>query len=94
MQTQTQTQNQQQIQGKSVFLKGVAIGAIAGGTATMFSKGTRTKAKQNVSHAKGTVTNITTKIKESPKISKDEMMNRVKEASGVLKEAVDSVQKL
>lgn len=87
---ETQEQNQE----KSIFLKGVAIGAIAGGAATLLRKSTRSKARQNVSSARGTVTSITTKMRENPRETKDEMMTRVKEASVVLKDAVESVQKL
>ncbi|WP_430790546.1 hypothetical protein VBD025_06740 [Virgibacillus flavescens] len=96
METQERTQGQtnEQTQEKSIFLKGVAIGAIAGGAATLLRKGTRSRAKQNVSNARGTVTSITTKVRENPKETKDEMMTRVKEASSVLKDAVQSVQKL
>ncbi|MFC4557807.1 hypothetical protein ACFO3D_06240 [Virgibacillus kekensis] len=84
----------QEKQEKSLFLKGVTIGAVVGGTATLLNKDTRQKVKQNLSSVKGTVSKTTSNVKENPRETKDDLMTKAKNAAGVLKEAVDSVQKI
>lgn len=87
-------QEAQEKQEKNLFLKGVVIGAAAGGAATLLNKDTRRKMGRNLKSAKGTVAETTSTIRENPRETKDEVMAKAKNAVSVLKEAANSVQQI
>ncbi|WP_181954881.1 YtxH domain-containing protein [Pseudalkalibacillus caeni] len=76
----------------SKFMTGMLIGAVVGGAAAMFDKTTRQKIMNRAGTAKDKSVDMFQQVKEDPKGTKDELMDRMKSAQSTLKEAMTDAQ--
>ncbi|MFC5714015.1 hypothetical protein ACFPU1_14735 [Thalassorhabdus alkalitolerans] len=78
----------------SKLVTAITVGALAGAAAVLIDSNTRSKVKGSTTQMKDSVAKVASDVKEDPAGTKDQMMDRVQEATNVLKEAVDGLQSL
>lgn len=78
----------------SKLLKGIVIGALAGGALALIDYNTRTKVKNTAVGLKDSSSKMITEVKQNPGEVKDQMISQFKTASNTLKEAITDAQEL
>ncbi|WP_180954586.1 YtxH domain-containing protein [Bacillus sp. V5-8f] len=93
-QVMTDTYTMADTQSNSKLLKGIILGGIIGGAITLLDSSTRSKVKTKAVDLKDTSMDMLTQVKENPTEMKDQMVQRFKDASETLKEAINEAQKI
>jgi gas vesicle protein len=78
----------------SKMMKGILIGGVIGGVLAMLDSNTRTKVKDAAVNVKDSSVNMISEVKNNPGDVKEQMMGSFKDASKVLKEAINDAQNL
>jgi gas vesicle protein len=78
----------------SKMMKGILIGGVIGGVLAMLDANTRTKVKDAAVNVKDSSMNMISEVKNNPTDVKEQMMSSFKDASNVLKEAINDAQNL
>ncbi|MGJ9384233.1 YtxH domain-containing protein [Salipaludibacillus sp. CF4.18] len=78
----------------SKIMTGMAVGALAGAAVVMFDSNSRSKVMRSAGQAKDSVVKMSSDVKADPTAAKDQMMERIQNATVVLKEAVGDLQKI
>ena len=78
----------------SKLLRGVLIGAAIGGALAMLDSNTRNKMKSAAVNVKDSSMNVISEVRNNPSDVKDQMVGSFKEASKILKEAINDAQNL
>lgn len=86
------TTNTNEKNGK--LLKGMMIGAVIGGALTMLDSNTRNKITATTKNMKDSTMDMYSQVKNNPSEVKDDLQERLKSASSVLKEAIRDAQNL
>lgn len=76
------------------LLRGMIIGAVIGGALSMLDSNTRNKVTETTKNMKDTTMDMYSQVKNNPSEVKDDLQERLKSASSVLKEAISDAQKL
>ncbi len=76
------------------LLRGMIIGAVIGGALSMLDSNTRNKVTETTKNMKDTTMDMYSQVKNNPTEVKDDLQERLKSASSVLKEAISDAQKL
>ena len=76
------------------LLKGMVIGAIIGGALTMLDSNTRNKVTTTTKNMKDSTMDMYSHVKNNPSEVKEDLQERLKSASSVLKEAISDAQSL
>ncbi|WP_078595699.1 hypothetical protein [Evansella clarkii] len=74
------------------IVAGMAVGALAGAAVMMLNSSTRSKVIDSTNQLKESAVNIGQEIKEDPEGKKEQLMERVQNATDVLKGAVKDLQ--
>lgn len=93
-QTMADTQTMSDTEKNSKLLKGIILGGIIGGAITLLDSSTRNKVKTTAVDLKDSSMDMFSQVKENPTEVKDQMMQRFKDASNTLKEAISEAQHL
>ncbi|UTR10759.1 YtxH domain-containing protein [Evansella sp. LMS18] len=83
---------QQQGGAAGKIVAGMAVGALAGAAVMMLNSSTRSKVMDSTNQLKESAVNIGQELKEDPEGKKDQFMERVQNATDVLKGAVKDLQ--
>ena len=78
----------------SKLLKGIVIGGMIGGFIAMLDSNTRNKVKDTALTVKDSSMNLISEVKKNPSDVKEQMIDSIKEASQVMKEAINNAQDL
>jgi gas vesicle protein len=78
----------------SKLLKGIVIGGMIGGFIAMLDSDTRNKVKDTALTVKDSSMNLVSEVKKNPSDVKEQMIDSIKEASQVMKEAINNAQDL
>lgn len=76
------------------LLRGMVIGAIIGGALSMLDSNTRNKVTETTKNMKDSTMDMYSQVKNNPSEVKDDLQERLKSASSVLKEAISDAQNL
>lgn len=76
------------------LLRGMIIGAVIGGALSMLDSNTRNKVTETTKNMKDATMDMYSQVKNNPTEVKDDLQERLKSASSVLKEAISDAQKL
>ncbi|MEK4131165.1 YtxH domain-containing protein [Solibacillus sp. FSL W8-0474] len=76
------------------LLKGIVLGAIIGGALTLLDSTTRNKVTTTTKNMKDSTLDMYSHVKNNPSEVKDDLQERLKSASSVLKEAISDAQNL
>lgn len=76
------------------LLRGMIIGAVIGGALSMLDSNTRNKVTETTKNMKDTTMDMYSQVKNNHTEVKDDLQERLKSASSVLKEAISDAQKL
>lgn len=76
------------------LLRGMIIGAVIGGALSMLDSNTWNKVTETTKNMKDTTMDMYSQVKNNPTEVKDDLQERLKSASSVLKEAISDAQKL
>ncbi|WP_339262015.1 YtxH domain-containing protein [Solibacillus sp. FSL W7-1472] len=76
------------------LLRGMIIGAVIGGALSMLDSNTRNKVTETTKNMKDTTMDMYSQVKNNPTEVKDDLQERLKSASSVLKEVISDAQKL
>lgn len=76
------------------LLRGMIIGAVIGGALSMLDSNTRNKVTETTKNMKDTTMDMYSQVINNPTEVKDDLQERLKSASSVLKEAISDAQKL
>ncbi|MEK3763326.1 YtxH domain-containing protein [Solibacillus sp. FSL K6-4121] len=76
------------------LLKGMVLGAIIGGALTLLDSTTRNKVTTTTKNMKDSTLDMYSHVKNNPSEVKDDLQERLKSASSVLKEAISDAQNL
>lgn len=76
------------------LLKGMVLGAIVGGALTLLDSTTRNKVTTTTKNMKDSTLDMYSHVKNNPSEVKDDLQERLKSASSVLKEAISDAQNL
>ncbi|MFI8686036.1 YtxH domain-containing protein [Rossellomorea sp. NPDC077527] len=90
--TRNTTKVKSQRNGKLV--KGMVVGAVVGGAIAMLDKTTRKNVTSRTSDMKDSTMDMIEKVKENPSGVVNDWQDRLKSATGVLKEAISDAQSL
>lgn len=93
-QTMVDTRTISDTEKNSKLLKGIILGGIIGGAITLLDSSTRNKVKTTAVDLKDSSMDMFSQVKENPGEVKEQMMQRFKEASNTLKEAISEAQNL
>jgi gas vesicle protein len=81
--------------GKNGYiLKGMMIGAVIGGALAMLDSNTRNKVTATTKNMKDSTMDMYSQVKNNPSDVKNDLQERLKSASSVLKEAIKDAQSL
>jgi gas vesicle protein len=86
--------NQSINNNNSKLMKGIVIGGMIGGFIAMLDPNTRSKVKDTAVTVKDSSMNLISEVKTNPSEVKDQMVDSFKEASQVIKEAINHAQDL
>ena len=75
-------------------MKGIVIGGMIGGFIAMLDPNTRDKVKDTALTVKDSSMNLISEVKKNPSEVKEQMIDSFKEASQVMKEAINNAQDL
>jgi gas vesicle protein len=89
-----ETQVIEKSEKNSKLLKGVILGGIIGGALTLLDSSTRNKVKTTAVDLKDSSMDMISQVKENPGELKEQMVQRFKDASNTLKEAISEAQNL
>ncbi|CAH0347233.1 YtxH domain-containing protein [Bacillus sp. CECT 9360] len=89
-----ETQMMENTENNSKLLKGIILGGIIGGALTLLDSSTRNKVKTTAVDLKDSSVDMFSQVKENPGEMKDQMVQRFKNASDTLKEAISEAQNL
>src|SRR3954470_3038245 len=78
----------------SKLMKGIVIGGMIGGFIAMLDSNTRDKVKDTALTIKDSSMNLISEVKKNPSEVKEQMIDSFKEASQVMKEAINNAQNL
>ncbi|MFC7688068.1 YtxH domain-containing protein [Ureibacillus sp. GCM10028918] len=96
--TQTATYNNEltttENEKNGKFLKGVVIGAVIGGAIAMLDSNTRNKVTSTTKNMKDSTMEMYSQVKNNPTEVKNDLQERLKSASSVLKDAISDAQNL
>ncbi|KGR77092.1 YtxH domain-containing protein [Ureibacillus sinduriensis] len=93
--TQTATYNNETVnENNGKLLKGVVIGAVIGGAIAMLDSNTRNKITSTTKNMKETTMDMYSQVKNNPTEVKNDLQERLKSASSVLKDAINDAQNL
>jgi gas vesicle protein len=84
--------NEEEKNGKLV--KGMVLGAVVGGAIAMLDSTTRQKVTSNTKNMKDSTMSMVGQVKDDPSGVKNDLQDRLKSASSVLKEAINDAQNL
>ncbi|EDL65979.1 YtxH domain-containing protein [Bacillus sp. SG-1] len=84
--------NEEEKNGKLV--KGMVLGAVVGGALAMLDSNTRQKVASNTRTMKDSTMDMVGQVKNDPSGVKNDLQDRLKSASSVLKEAINDAQNL
>ncbi|MER2030440.1 MAG: YtxH domain-containing protein [Solibacillus sp.] len=76
------------------LLRGMIIGAVIGGALSMLDANTRNKVTETTKNMKDSTMDMYSQVKNNPSEVKDDLQERLKSASSVLKEAISDAQNL
>ena len=76
------------------LLRGMVIGAVIGGALSMLDSTTRNKVTETTKNMKDSTMDMYSQVKNNPSEVKDDLQDRLKSASSVLKEAISDAQNL
>ncbi|MEK4386232.1 YtxH domain-containing protein [Solibacillus sp. FSL W7-1464] len=76
------------------LLRGMVIGAVIGGALAMLDANTRNKVTETTKNMKDSTMDMYSQVKNNPSEVKDDLQERLKSASSVLKEAISDAQNL
>ena len=76
------------------LLRGMVIGAVIGGALSMLDSTTRNKVTETTKNMKDSTMDMYSQVKNNPSEVKDDLQERLKSASSVLKEAISDAQNL
>ncbi|MEK5185308.1 YtxH domain-containing protein [Solibacillus sp. FSL W7-1324] len=76
------------------LLRGMVIGAVIGGALAMLDSTTRNKVTETTKNMKDSTMDMYSQVKNNPSEVKDDLQDRLKSASSVLKEAISDAQNL
>lgn len=76
------------------LLRGMLIGAVIGGALSMLDANTRNKVTETTKNMKDSTMDMYSQVKNNPSEVKDDLQERLKSASSVLKEAISDAQNL
>ena len=76
------------------LLRGMIIGAVIGGALSMLDSNTRNKVTETTKNMKDSTMDMYSQVKNNPSEVKDDLQERLKSASSVLKEAISDAQNL
>ena len=76
------------------LLRGMVIGAVIGGALSMLDSNTRNKVTETTKNMKDSTMDMYSQVKNNPSEVKDDLQERLKSASSVLKEAISDAQNL
>ncbi|MFL0584592.1 YtxH domain-containing protein [Solibacillus silvestris] len=76
------------------LLRGMLIGAVIGGAFSMLDSNTRNKVTETTKNMKDSTMDMYSQVKNNPSEVKDDLQERLKSASSVLKEAISDAQNL
>ena len=76
------------------LLRGMIIGAVIGGALSMLDSTTRNKVTETTKNMKDSTMDMYSQVKNNPSEVKDDLQERLKSASSVLKEAISDAQNL
>lgn len=86
------TTNENEKNGK--LIKGMMIGAVIGGALAMLDSNTRNQITTTTKNMKDSTVDMYSKVRNNPSEVKDDLQERLKSASSVLKEAISDAQDL
>ncbi|WP_216824916.1 YtxH domain-containing protein [Bacillus sp. V59.32b] len=89
-----ETQMMENTENNSKLLKGIILGGIIGGALTLLDSSTRNKVKTTAVDLKDSSVDMFSQVKENPGEMKEQMVQRFKNASDTLKEAISEAQNL
>lgn len=96
--TQTATYNNEltttENENNGKLLKGMMIGAVIGGALTLLDSNTRNKVTSATKNMKDSTMGMYSQVKNNPSEVKNDLQERLKSASSVLKEAISDAQNL
>ncbi len=78
----------------SKLVKGVVVGAVVGGCITLLDSKTRSSVKRRAVTLKDSSTNMINQVKENPQETKEKMVQQMKNASNLLKDAINDAKHL
>lgn len=76
------------------LLRGMVIGAVIGGALSLLDSNTRNKVTESTKSMKDSTMDMYSQVKNNPSEVKDDLQERLKSASSVLKEAISDAQNL
>ena len=76
------------------LLRGMIIGAVIGGALSMIDSNTRNKVTETTKNMKDSTLDMYSHVKNNPSEVKEDLQERLKSASTVLKEAISDAQNL
>ncbi|MCM3721146.1 YtxH domain-containing protein [Solibacillus isronensis] len=76
------------------LLRGMVIGAVIGGALSMLDSNTRNKVTETTKNMKDSTMDMYSQVKNNPSEVKDDLQERLKSASSVLKDAISDAQNL
>lgn len=89
-----ETQMMENTENNSKLLKGIILGGIIGGALTLLDSPTRNKVKTKAVDFKDSSMDMISQVKDNPGEMKEQMIQRFKNASDTLKEAISEAQNL
>ncbi len=78
----------------SKLVKGVVVGAVVGGCITLLDNKTRSSVKRRAVTLKDSSANMINQVKENPQETKEKMVQQMKNASNLLKDAINDAKHL
>ncbi|MFJ8068497.1 hypothetical protein ACIQZD_06000 [Peribacillus sp. NPDC096447] len=81
-------------QDRNLFFKGVIVGGIIGGALSLRDYRTRMKVMDTAASMKESTVELISQVKENPKDTKEELVQRFNSASTSLKEAIQEAQSI
>ncbi|MBN8192020.1 YtxH domain-containing protein [Bacillus sp. NTK074B] len=93
---ETGTRNNTKVNGKrnGKLVRGIVLGAVVGGAIAMLDKTTRKNVTSRTTDMKDSTMGMVAKVRENPSGVVNDWQDRLKTASGVLKEAINDAQSL